>query len=275
MSSANPRNPIKPLSVGDVVSAGVRIYRSNLKPYLKLSVFAYLWAIVPVYGWAKYAEISARISRLAFGELTNQPESLSEAERQTSPRKWNFLVAGLLMGLIFSGIYIGVIIAVILLTIIGAVLTTIAPSASTAFVPLFILVGILMFIAILIVFIRIFSRFFILEVPLAIEDNLDGASTLRRSWHLTKGAVGRIQWIVVVAFLITLFIQIPSQVISAVLPTEGVDPAIAFLSFLVILVVSFVSGILVLPFWQVIKAVVYYDLRARREGFGLNLQRRV
>jgi hypothetical protein len=28
----------------------------------------------------------------------------------------------------------------------------------------------------------------------------------------------------------------------------------------------------VMPFWQSIKAVIYYDLRSRREGLGLQLR---
>jgi hypothetical protein len=29
-----------------------------------------------------------------------------------------------------------------------------------------------------------------------------------------------------------------------------------------------------MPFWQTIKAVIYYDLRTRREGMGLELRER-
>ncbi len=32
--------------------------------------------------------------------------------------------------------------------------------------------------------------------------------------------------------------------------------------------------IFLLPFWQTIKAVIYYDLRTRREGMGLELRKR-
>jgi hypothetical protein len=35
---------------------------------------------------------------------------------------------------------------------------------------------------------------------------------------------------------------------------------------------SFVGGALILPFGQTVKAVVYYDLRSRREGLGLQLR---
>ena len=40
---------IQPLSIGNVVSAGVRLYRSHLKTYLKLALIAHLWALVPIW----------------------------------------------------------------------------------------------------------------------------------------------------------------------------------------------------------------------------------
>ena len=39
-----------------------------------------------------------------------------------------------------------------------------------------------------------------------------------------------------------------------------------------ILAVGLAGGALLLPFWQAIKAVIYYDLRVRREGFGIELE---
>jgi Ca2+/Na+ antiporter len=37
---------------------------------------------------------------------------------------------------------------------------------------------------------------------------------------------------------------------------------------------ALVLGSLIIPFWQSIKAVIYYDLRSRREGMGLELRDR-
>jgi hypothetical protein len=48
----------------------------------------------------------------------------------------------------------------------------------------------------------------------------------------------------------------------------------AILMFLLILALSFLSGAVIVPFWQTIKAVIYYDLRSRREGLGLKLRDR-
>lgn len=271
MSNLSPSNPIQPLSVGDVVSAGVRIYRSNLKRYLILVFRSYLWIFVPIYGWAKSAEIIARISRLAYQELINQPETLTEAERQTRPKLWNFFGAGLLLGLIFLGIYMALAIAFFILIGITAALTAASPALG--------IIGGLLIVALSIVaifiFIRVASRLFVYEVALAVEDQVDATTSLSRSWNLTKGSVGRIQLIWVVAFLIALIVNIPSQIIAAAIPTgDRTDSGVAAIAALLLIVVTLGSSALVAPFWQVIKAVIYYDLRSRREGLGLELRDR-
>jgi membrane-anchored glycerophosphoryl diester phosphodiesterase (GDPDase) len=69
-------------------------------------------------------------------------------------------------------------------------------------------------IAFLIIYIRIISRLLIVELPLAIENNIGASSAIGRSWELTKGSVGRIQWIVFVGILVSLPITIVVQILS-------------------------------------------------------------
>jgi len=271
MSNLSPGNPIQPLSVGDVINAGIRIYRSNLKRYLILVLRSFLWVFVPVYGWAKSAEISGRIARLAYQELINQPETLAEAEQKTSPKLWSFLGAGLLLLLIILGLYIGFLIVLGIL----AVLVGVAGKDNPAIVAIGILLIFVLSLVALWGFIRVSSRLLIWEVPLAVEEHVDATTAISRSWNLTKGSVGRIQWIVIVAFLITTVVNLPSQAIVSALPTgENPDPIVTGVALLLLIAVSLVSSALITPFWQVIKAVIYYDLRSRREGLGLELRER-
>jgi membrane-anchored glycerophosphoryl diester phosphodiesterase (GDPDase) len=123
------------------------------------------------------------------------------------------------------------------------------------------------------------ARFFVVELPLAIEDNIDGTSTIGRSWELTKGHAWRIVAILFVGYLITIPIQIPFAILSTIIQlalgslvqeNRGYD----FIPQLVNLIMNLISAALVVPFWQSIKAVVYYDLRSRREGMGLKLRDR-
>ena len=84
---------MKPLTVGNVVSAGLRIYRDRFFDYYKLAFIGSLWVLVPVYGWAKYSAMMGLISRLAFGEVTEKPEPIRDAQRFIKPRMWSFLGA--------------------------------------------------------------------------------------------------------------------------------------------------------------------------------------
>jgi hypothetical protein len=259
------------LSVGNVVSASLRIYRDHFKSYFGLALVASLWVLVPIYGWAKYSAIAALISRLAFGEVRENPETVSDARREVNPRMWSFLWAGVLTFLIFfGGSVVGGIAMAILAAGAGAILGQNSPIVA-------VLLVVVTVIAFLIIYIRIFSRLLIVELPLAIENNIGASSAIGRSWELTKGSVGRIQWIVfVVSLPITFVVQILSSIVESVLKAVlGAESGIFLLVyFLLILLLSFASGALVTPFWQAMKAIIYYDLRSRKEGLGLQMRKR-
>lgn len=273
-SNLGSGNPLAPLSIGNVVSAGLRLYRSHLKTYLQLALTAYLWVLVPIYGWAKFAAISGLISRLAFGELISQPESVKTARSQINPLLWSFLRVTFQVGISLVLIYIGLailggILTGILALILGVILGTAGVGIGTA-------LGVILILGILLIGLTWFySRWLIAEVPLAVEEGVNGGESVARSWELTKGAVFRIQGIVLVAFVVTfpivfLFSYLPQIFLLRAEQGSTTYWIIYFISFLT----SLVGGIFVMPFWQSIKAVLYYDLRSRREGFGLHLRDR-
>ncbi|MEG5136452.1 MULTISPECIES: glycerophosphoryl diester phosphodiesterase membrane domain-containing protein [unclassified Microcoleus] len=269
-----------PLSVGNVVSAALRIYRDRFKLYFGLAFTAYLWLLVPIYGWAKYSAIAALISRLAFGEVSEHPETVSDARREVDPRMWNFFWAGVLTSLILGGVYLGGAIAIGLLSVAVGVAAGMLGQNSTIIGLIGGLLVVVAVIALLIICIRIFSQLFIVELPLAIENNLTASSAISRSWELTKGSVGRIQWIFFVGILvslpITIVVQIIAMLVQVVLSAVlGAESGMFYLVYyLLILLLSFGSGALVTPFWQAMKAIIYYDLRSRKEGLGLQMRDR-
>jgi len=263
-----------PLSVGNVVSASLRIYRDHLKSYFGLALVATLWLFVPIYGWAKYSAILGLISRLAFGEVREKPETVSDARREVNPRMWSFFGAGILTVLIYFGVSLVGGIAIAIVT--GGAGAIFGPNSPIVTV----LLVVVAVIAFLIIYIRIISRLLIVELPLAIENNIGASSAIARSWELTKGSVGRIQWIVFVGILvslpITIVVQILSSIVESVLKAAlGAESGLFFLVyFLLLLLLSFASGTLVTPFWQAMKAIIYYDLRSRKEGLGLQMRDR-
>ena len=267
----------QPLSIGNIVTTAFQLYKNRFKPYFLLALKAYFWLLVPVYGWAKFFAISALISRLVYGKLVNQPESIKNGTKYVNSKLWQFLVAAILLGLIALGAYIAFAIAIgIAVGFGGVVAYQVGNSALTAIT--FIIAGVA-FIAFIVGFLWILVRFYIYEVPLAIEDNIDATSTISRSWQLTKGNVSRIMLISFVAVLITLPLLILGQIVSATLQSSlaALIEQQSILSLPLIVVyfgLSFALGALQLPFTQAVKAVVYYDLRTRKEGLGLNLRDR-
>jgi hypothetical protein len=265
-------NPIQPLSVGNVVSVAVRLYRSHLQTYLQLALFAHLWIIVPVYGWAKYAAICGLISRLAFGELVNQPETVQMARSHTEPRLWSFLRVAFQVGLSLILVYVGLafaggIVAGLLGVLIGIILGSASILVTTTITIILVTVILLLGLS------WFYARWLIAEVPLAVEENINGGESVARSWDLTKTSAFRIQGVVIVAFLVTLpivflFNYAPSLFLLRLEPGTTIYNIVYLISW----IVSLVGGIFVMPFWQAIKSVVYYDLRRRREGLGLKLR---
>ncbi|OYD95195.1 hypothetical protein CDG76_09385 [Nostoc sp. 'Peltigera membranacea cyanobiont' 210A] len=263
---------IQPLSIGNVVSAAVQLYRSHLKTYLNLAAIAHLWVLVPVYGWAKYAAISGLISRLAFGELIYQPESVQTARSHVNPRLWSFLRVGFQVGISLLVIYIGLaIVGGVLAGLIGVALGGILGSSGVIVattLAIIITAGI-----ILLGLTWFYSRWIVAEVPLAVEENINGGESVARSWDLTKASVFRIQGIVLVGFIVTLplvFVlnYIPSLFLIRLEPGTAIYSIVNLIS----VIGSLIGGVLVMPFWQALKAVLYLDLRSRREGLGLQLR---
>lgn len=300
--SMNPssRQPIQPLSVGNAVSTGLRLYRSHLKPYFSVAVFATLWIVLPLllviplvfllvtkildlsalwliiplwlviflYCLSQYLTNSALISRLGFGELIDKPESVNTGRGQLNRRNWSFLFQGIVVVILLFAFYIICgIISVIVAGILGVVLGLINPLLGTivsiAITIFIILLGMSWF----------YSRLWLAEVILAVEEGSQVIPSIGRSWELTQTSAFRIQGVFLVTFLVTL----PMVLITGYLPQIPLfymeqGSATYRTLYIISLVLSFAGGAVTMPFWQAIKAVVYYDVRSRREGLGLQLR---
>lgn len=278
-NSFSSDQPLGPLSVGNVVSAALKIYRDRFAVYYKLAFRAYLWVIIPIYGWAKFAMISGLIARLAYGEVIEKPETVKEARRHVNPRLWTFFFAGLLVIVIlFLSIIIYVIISSIAVGTIGALSQVLLNNLTWLG---FIIIGLLSILG-AVLFLGgltwLFSRLSLAEMPICIEDISSPTQAINRSWKLTKGLVVRLMSIFFIAFLITFpisgVIQISISVLqvtlSLIFPPDSAFFGVIY--FVLVLMINFAAGALFVPFWQGIKAALYYDLRSRQEGIDLNLR---
>lgn len=313
--------PQGPLSVGNVVSAGLRLYSNHFKPYFGMALIATLWVLVPflvgavvagflafmpnpeslfllltpawllllIYCFGRYLAGAAAISRLAFGELVNQPDTAKNARRFTNSRLWSFLWQSVLLGLLYTAIFIGVYI-VLAIIVFGVVAVTGTAGIFSGNVDSFannpgvILAGVLLILLLIALlasfFVWLGARFSVADMPLAIEAEATAGSAINRSWELTKKNAWRVALILLITFLITLPILTFSQILQSSLQTilTGAIPstAVAFTVTLAMITyaLSFLVNVFMLPLWQAIKAVIYYDLCSRREGLGLELRDR-
>ncbi len=305
----------EPLSVGNVINTGFRLYGAKFKEYvgiaakatlglfliylaIALVVIAFVVAELPpallgilipaaivafFYAIAHYASEMGLISRLAFGELTAQPETVEAARRVIRPRKWQFLLNSVLVGLIFVGVFLPFYILLVIIIAVGAGVT-IAGGGGEPSVGVIAALGLLMLVllpVLVVILYRVWARLFAAEVPLAIEPGVGASKSIGRIWSLTKGSVWRIALIAFVISCIMLPVSLVTQLIAsflqigltAALP-EQTPGIISGLSTLLGSAFGLLVNIVILPLWQVIKSVIYLDLRTRREGFGLELRDR-
>ena len=272
---------MKPLSVGNVVSAGLRIYRNNFKKYYRLAFISSLWALIPIYGTAKFYAYQALIARLAYGEVTEQPESIQDANRLIKGRMWSFLGAAILVSLRFILAYVfgGAAIAILGGLSVALLVSGLSFVLGDAGEAIGIVLAIIMYVVLIVLFIayltRLFASFSATELLLATKENINASESMKASQELTKSYLKNL----VLIYLITSLVSFPIWIVIfglRVFPAflQETNPFFASQLFgILTLVFNSVVSALILPFWQSVKAVIYYDLKVRREGMGLDLRK--
>jgi len=318
-ASFDPPDPLQPMTVGNVVNTGFKLYTSNFKPYLKVAAIATLWALLPwlvllpliaffatvqdyystlgllIPAWLvllilcsiRYLAGAAAIARLAFGELTQQPETPQQAQRFTHSRKWGFLILTIIVGLIFLGVTLAMyILAAIFIVAIFAIMGGVDflrnPASAALVNPTLIVTSGLIVLMVIVVFTLIMAwfsvRFSVADLSLAIEPGIGASQSIGRSWELTRKGVWRIFLILMVTGIITIPVQVLVQIVMGLVqeattllfPPSSTNFVVFTTALSVVL--ALLSGIFLLPLWQSMKAVIYYDLRTRREGLDLELR---
>jgi hypothetical protein len=327
----NSNQSIRPLSVGNVVSASIRLFRSHLGQFLGISLKAVGWMTIPwipmlvafivfatayatfssspgsdsnpggliafgvlmvpvflallIFCSAKALTNEALISRLAFQDLMGQPESTAAAWQQVRKRTWHFWFARVMVVVILIAVSFAFGLLRDILMYIPASIARIS-GGSQAMAMLIVVIGVVIALVNYGFQLWFQARFFVPELTIAVEENVTGDQSIVRAWELSKGHAVRIAMVILVAGLITVplfvlafvpFIVTLLAATASVLGRGVPDPAVwstIFGSFALGLLLTFGFSIFTTPFWQTIKSVVYYDLRSRREGMGLELRER-
>jgi hypothetical protein len=332
-SSSGSTRPVQPLNVGNIVSTALRLYGANWKKYVGVSGVATLWGLLPfgvailwfgmIVGGAAAQSVpviglgvllmlawipliivclayalaeTAVLSRLAYGELVEQPESVKEVRMTLRRKKWFFLLLWMMVGIIMGAINFGLTAVFQWVPMFGAIAFLGAGAGSDgslAAAGIMNLIQLVGTIAVMAVYYWFFVRWFIPDAVMAMEPEggIDGA--IGRSWTLSQGSALRIFLVLLVSGLITLpflFVTLVPLIIGLIAvfplfasfaaPSDGAGPSLDYwqsfiplgIGMIITLLLMFALNIFSLPFWQTVKAVIYCDLRSRREGLGLSLR---
>jgi hypothetical protein len=118
-----------------------------------------------------------------------------------------------------------------------------------------------------------------LAPPALMLERVGIITALRRSWTLVLGSWWRVFGILALATLIATFVgqavATPFALLGALLDGLGTAPAdeIPLATLLLSSLGTLVAGVITLPFTAGVTALLYVDLRMRREGLDLALQR--
>ncbi|MCA2659694.1 MAG: hypothetical protein IM496_14675 [Microcystis sp. M049S2] len=291
-------NSIEPLNIGNTINTAFRLYRDRFQTYVFFAVRACLWSLLPlvlqlilsqllyqtitpeqgsdiglrlflfpvqIFSAAKYLFNSAVISRLAFQDIIYQPETAGQAEKKVKPKMWRLWWMQVLIGLLGAAIILPITLSLVLVSfipILGVLLILLASFCLPVF------------------FLWLSARICIAELPLIIEDNLGSWQAIKRGWHLTKNSAWRIVGVIFIASLLI----IPAYILSVALAsipfwfnssedwqTLTENPLffrqMAMFSYGLITIFLLLS-ILLVPFWQSLKSVIYNHLLDQKKNDG-------
>jgi hypothetical protein len=312
-------NQLGSLTVGNVVSTAITLYKSNFNRYLRVSLRSIKWTlavllsavgagilggviysatnlwilVVPiVLGWivitlycsAKYMTDRAIVSRLAYQELIDSPETTKVATEQLIPRTWGFLWLSLWLTLYMSiVVLVSYLLFLIAVGICGVILNALNLTTNPLAYALLGLIALGLFIYFILINLRYYCYWFVSELPLAIESNITPRTSIQRSKELSFPFVGRLKLIIFIAFLITLPIGLLSNSLTIggqimdfmannpLMPANESNQSLSTGLIILGVLVGIITEFFIMPFWQAIKAVIYYDLVNQQEGRDLLL----
>ena len=291
-------NSIEPLNIGNTINTAFRLYRDRFQTYVFFAVRACLWSLLPlvlqlilsqllyqtitpeqgsdiglrlflfpiqIFSAAKYLFNNAVISRLAFQDIIYQPETAGQAEKKVKPKMWRLWWMQVLIGLLGAAIILPITLSLVLVSFIPilGVLLILPASFCLAFF-----------------FLWLSARIYIAELPLVIEDNLGSWQAIKRGWHLTKNSAWRIVGVMFIASLLIIPVYILSVALASIpfwfnssedWQTLTENPLflqqMAMFSY-GLTTIFLLLNILLVPFWQSLKSVIYNHLLDQKKNDG-------
>jgi hypothetical protein len=261
---------LRPLRVGEILDAGLKVYLSNARTLMGLTAavvvpFQILYAIV-------LFSVVSSASEVPHGFATFVSARHTTDSAATSGAKTVLLLAGLIVGLLSTAACVKAISDAYLdqPVSLGSSLRFAARRLG-ALVWMAILMWVLLglaFIALVIPGVWLYAAWSVATPALLIE-GVHGQRALSRSRQLVRGRWWPVAGVLVVVNLMSALVSgAITGVLLAIVLTGGGSAAYAVV---VASLAAAVAGILTRPFQAAVATVLYYDLRVRREGYDVQL----
>ena len=272
-------------TVGNTITIAVAIYRNNLKKFLKLSLAAHLWLLIPVYGWARYFAIAAWISKLSFDELTNEINNPNKKQYFSIHSLFVFFVSGLIS--IIIPVILSYMLTVVVFLFVEAVKETmvvifsfseydIFDPSNTSYPLIALIISSIFF---------LFSSWF--YAKLFVSDLIFIDSEKRQIFYLFNQSRKLIKNSQVKTFktiLLSLVVSLPvwtvgfsiyiclvavTAIISIIISTDTISTNEDLVISICLSAGLFCAHGLLFPFWQSVKATTFYQLTALERKYSL------
>lgn len=262
MSAPSYTPQLRPLSVGEILDAGFRLFRHRFGNL----VACVLVPIVPLTILGTI--ITASTDENAFD--VNAPASESATA-----------VAGAVTGVVVQSIGAALAVAACFKAISAAYLgerASVGDSLRFAlrrFVPLIVTYILVVLITIPGFILLILPGIWLsvklcMAFPAVVFERAGPFKAIGRSWRLTRGNWWRVFGTLVVVFLIALVVNFAlTAVLGGIAASSDTISEVAFA--ILATLITLLTYVLTYPLWAAVLTVIYYDLRVRNEGFDLQL----
>jgi hypothetical protein len=263
---AAPR--LRPLGIGEILDAAIKVYRSRARTLMK-AVFI---VVAPV-------QLVSAIVTISLPNFSTATDTNTFGETT-----------------IDSASFVGAFAAILIVTVLGFLASQLATATSLKVVSnayldeevdwrsslrfafrrlrsliwLFMLIGVLAGLGLLACLIPGIYLYYswAVAVPVLLLEDKRGRKALKRSRELVKGRWWNVFGVVIVAAMLGFVVSGAFQAITlgvAVNTDNEIAKAVASA------VATIAASVLVTPFAAAVNAIVYFDLRVRKEGFDLEL----
>jgi uncharacterized RDD family membrane protein YckC len=292
------------LTMGNIVTIGFQVFRLNFNDHFVRSLLSHLWIWLAIFGgtiifgvalglsfgltgasgysgsvagfvgvvlgtafalplvlfpFARMAAVSGLMIRMGFNTVQRRVEP-NELFRQIVLRRlWAYLLAWVMFYLILLLIYgsffgVGFYGYLFLAPIWQSLSAQLEGSQRATFGLISFALVLIYILGAILVASYLAARLSFFDAVLAIETHFSPLEALSRSWELTHRKGWSVLTIIFSVTLITLPILLLSTMINLFVPF-----------------VSLVTGVIMFPLWQAVKAVNFYDLAAEKAGISFDL----